>query len=657
GRTCGGKGGMAWLRRAGVVTWIMAAALLMVVMFHPDRIVVNSDDAWPVLQSAFYSFGRDGVLMWGVDRIGGLHVAIAHFVLETLGLRYLVGHRYYLQYQQALFLLLGMTVLLRQWSTWCLAAAGMVVMLALPGVPGYEHLNYWLGRVGIAYPMIMLSVFACFRALEAHINRSARTGWTWLGLTCATVCALVSSPGNVMLLGTWFAILCCTHLCQLRRIWLRLLSGGAAIAIGGAGAWWVKGWYDHAYHAHRQVTPMGFEWSLWWATMGHFLERLLKWGWLYTGIVVAGVGIVAFIPMLLIVGRYHSGVRGWMQGMRERLWEAFTIASGGTLYLVLVAAHVWVHKNPQNPTYIIPSFLSYCGALFIISDIVIERLPQRIQAVLVVLACSVTLGVVAMKRPRGASSHYRAAQRLLERIKAMGTSVGLMGDFWHVCHYSFFDPHRLMSCSWPHQLLGDAMLPRMHGQGRILVDFTGAESMGFSSQAAPAVCVFRDLVLSRTALTLPTGDNYWYIYRPVRESELAWEENLIGPPVQLHGNAQLVGGVLRITGGGELYCELGRLVPGDYLLKVSARACGQVTEITPLVMYVHDRELESPYEHLVVPLHVLEGGFKEFLQHMHYPGAEEPARVRLYAYLSGTIEVNEIGLYKLPVDETGLPQQ
>lgn len=630
-------------------------AALVVVLFHPDRIAVNADDGWPILQSAHYSLRRDGVLMWGVDRIGGLHILAAHAVLERLGLRAVVPHRVYLQFQQALLLLLSMQIVVRE--TWgkVLAASAMVCLLAAEGTPTYGHLNYWLARIGIAYPAVMFTAFAAFRALHAYIGARTFSAWRGLVWVILAVCACVCSPGNLVMLGVWVV---CASVVQARQVstqWRRMLGAIVALVVGAGMAWWIKGIYDVTYHAHRQVTPMGFAWGQWRVTLERFVQQLRAWGMLYTSIAGAGALLLIIVPLWQAGAGRLRIVPGLSPHARRMLWQAGALACGASVYVALVAANVWVHMNPQNPTYVIPAFLSYCAALLLVCDLALRAVHQRMPMAVALAMAMLAIGLVTRHRPRHASSYYTAARAVLQKSAATGQSFALLGDFWHVCWYSVFDPHRLLSSSWPHQLLGDAMLPYLRNVDRVLVNFAGAENLGWSQAAPPFALDLRGLTLLNTRETIPADYGIWHVYQPITTT--VWETlpNLVHGPLQLQANAVITGQVVRITNDGEIFCDLGMLPAGDYLLAITARACGPVTPVTPLVHYVLDTELESPYAHLVVNMQELHSSFREFTRHMYYPGSTHPARMRVYAYLQGTIEIARIGIFPLRFTEPHTP--
>jgi len=643
--------------RAAAWVWLGVLAALLVTFFHPYRINVNADDAWPVLESAYHSLRRDGVLMWGSDRLAALHLIIAHVILEIFGLKRWVPHCFYLAAQQAVLLLAGLLWLNRGARTFLITGPLFVLCIAQPGANTYDSLHYWLCRVGIVYPMAMFTVLLTFGLLLrlAHLHAPLRYLLPALGVVATA--AFISSPGNVVLIGVWFTLLFLQLLPRGKAALTRWAYCAAVLLL----AYWLaavcRRLYDHSVHPTRMATPMEFVWNQWMPTIQRFVRDTVKSGPFSVAIMVLGLTIAGVGSCAAVLRRFRFTARVCQRLQLTPYGAATMLSVSGVVYLVLLGANRWVHINYSNPTYVLPPFALFIAAGAWLVAALVRRLPIAVAASLAAALLSVACVQVWRLRPRTPSQMFHDVQPLLRLADEHGKPLALLGDFWNACVHSFFDPHRIISAPYDGNLISDAMLPFVLSHPLVLVNFTGMDILRTADQSVPDVFVQRLTVLIHSPDASPPHLPLWHAYRTVPPERLMLGANMIDSvQADLRGPATSRNGVFTLNYPSgplcpEVFWRLGVIPRGLYLLTMTARYRGERPPDNVCVLHLYDHSVESTYPPLVIHPPSARHTFKKYGIIIHYPGSPVPATLRLYSLSRQPYDVTAVGLYPLSVDD------
>jgi len=645
-----------WLPVIGLV-WLGILAGALVVYFNPYRIFVNADDGWPVLESVYHSVRRDGVLMWGADKLGGLHVIIARFMLDGVGLCRWVPHCVYLAAQQAVLLLVGLVWLNRSTRTFLIAGPLFVLCMIQPGGNTTASFNYWLCRVGIVYPMTMFCALLTFGMLLKLARGQGKLGWVLPALGASAVGAFVSSPGNSVLVGVWYLLFCAQQLPQGKKAWRRWACCGATLLLAYWLATWCRGMYDHRVHAHRAITPMAFEWGVWLPTMQRFARDTITSGALSVGVMALGLLIAGAGTCVALLRRIRCTARVCQRLQLTPHGAATMLSVAGVVYLVLLAGNKWVHINLANPTYVLPAYALFIAAAAWLVAALVRRLSPAVVITVAVALLIAAGGQAWCLRPRTASGEYQETQQLLRTATAQSAPLALLGDFWLTCVNSYFDPHRIVSSPGDGGLIADAMLPIVLAHPSVLVNFTRMPQLLNPDGSLPQAFVQRDTVLVREPGREALQQQGWHPYRTIPFDRLVIGSNILqNVEGELHNQAVLTNGLLLMDyPAGALYPEaiwrLGLLPRGLYLLSLTARYRGEPPPSDLCVLHLFDQTLTSPYPSLVIRPVDAQFAYTEYHCLLYYPGCNVPATLRLYSLARQPYEIATMGLYAIPLED------
>jgi hypothetical protein len=624
------------------VACLLLCVLAVWRVYHPFRTSFNADDTMLVLQTAYNSIPRDGLMLWTADRTAALHLILAHWLLETLQLKAWVPHAWYLLAQQIVLLLLCTAWLGHAWRTRMIACPLLALLLIAP-----NDFNPWIVRIGNSYPQMM---FAAMLAFFAMLRLERHGDITSALLYClAATAAMLCSASNIVLVVVWLALLLICHWHDARTCWLRLGYAIVALALACLLTHFLRSLSDTSVHAGRQIVPLRLAVAQWWPTMVRFAHEFARHGLLPSLLML--LGLACGIALLLVACVSVCLRRSWNRASLVRTASMLSVSA--CVYLIVSAANTWVHLNPLNPQYTVAPYILFIAALFFLLDGLLARLGRWSLLTLTSVATLLLTAVTLVRMPSTPSAQYLTALVLARHTPALGGSVALLGDFWRACESSFVDPHLIVGSDFKGGVMAAVMLPIVLRHPVVLVNGAQAPQHVAPRGILPDGFVQRDFLLQRTTSIPALAAAGWYSYRSCHVSNALAGRNLLSAAqMKPEGLVAVSNDIMRIMatprGVSQVFWHLGALPRGFYLLQLRARwpfDGGSPLALTSF--YVSDYAIESPYPHLEFRAAGLTEEFQTFSQILYYLGTRVPARARLYTWCDAPLELAYIGVYPL----------